>query len=163
LSINGNDDEYNMATLNPGIGKKYYSAFFVFVTAITFVFSLSNAADNGASINYEQELLNYINQYRIEKGLTPLSSDKTLSKAAKNHSRYMDKKNVLNHADFNERFRQSKRSLCAENVGWNYTTPESQFKAWKNSQDHNKNMLNKRTRRAGISKIGSYVTFLACD
>jgi uncharacterized protein YkwD len=156
-------DEQNMSTLNPGNGKKYYSAFCGIVMAITFVFSLSYAADNGASIIYEQELLNCINQYRIEKGLTPLSFDMTLSKTAKTHSQYMAKNNVLNHADFNDRFRQCKRSLCVENVGWNYTTPESQFKAWKNSQDHNKNMLNKRIRRAGISKVRSYVTFFACD
>jgi hypothetical protein len=156
-------DKYNLATLNSGSGKKYYSVFCGIVIAITFVFSLSYAADNGASIIYEQELLNYINQYRIKKGLTTLSSDITLSKAAKNHSQYMNKNNALNHSDFNERFRQSKRSLCVENVGWNYTTPESQFKAWENSQDHNKNMLNKRTRHAGISKVGSYVTFFACD
>jgi uncharacterized protein YkwD len=156
-------DKYNMETLNPGIGKKYLSAFCGIVTAITFVFSLSYAADNGASIIYEQELLKCINQYRIKKGLTPLSFDMTLSKAAKNQSLYMDKNNVLNHADFNDRSRQSKRSLCVENVGWNYTTPESQFKVWKNSQDHNKNMLNKRIRHAGISKVRSYVTFFACD
>jgi uncharacterized protein YkwD len=157
------EDKYNMETLNPGIGGKYYSAFCGIVIAITFIFSLSYAADNEASIIYEQELLNCINQYRIKKGLTPLSFDITLSKAAKNHSQYMDKNNGLDHADFNERFRQSKRSLCVENIGWNYTTPESQFKAWKNSRDHNKNMLNKRIKRAGISKIGSYVTFFTCD
>jgi uncharacterized protein YkwD len=157
------EDKYNMTTLDLGSGKKYYSAFCGIIMAITFVFSLSYAADNGPSIIYEQELLNYINQYRVKKGLTPLSSDMNLRKEAKNHSQYMDKNSALNHADFNDRFRQSKRSLCVENVGWNYTTPESQFKAWKNSQDHNKNMLNKRTRRAGISKVGSYVTFFACD
>ena len=54
------------------------------------------------------------------------------------------------------------RSLCVENVGWNYQTPEDQFRAWKTSGEHNKNLLNKKITHAGIAQTGAYVTFLAC-
>ena len=156
-------DKYNMATEHNGVEAKYYLVFCGIIIAMTFVFSLSYAIDNGPSITYEQELLSYINRHRIKKGLAQISFDIPLSETAEIHSRYMSNKNELNHANFSDRFRQSKCSLCVENIGWNYTKPEAQFKAWKNSKNHNKNMLNKRIKRAGISKVGPYVTFFACD
>ncbi len=156
-------NKYNMATGHTGVEAKYYSVFCGIIIAITFVFSLSYAIDNGPSITYEQKLLSYINQHRIKNGLAQISFDITLGETAKIHSQYMSNKNELNHANFGDRFRQSRRSLCVENIGWNYMKPEAQFKAWKNSIGHNKNMLNEQIKRAGISKVGSYVTFFACD
>ena len=75
---------------------------------------------------------------------------------------HMEEKNVLSHEGFQERFRQSDRSLCVENVGWNYQTPEDQFRSWKTSGEHNKNLLNKKITHAGIAQTGAYVTFFAC-
>ncbi len=75
----------------------------------------------------------------------------------------MDKKNVLSHDHFHERFRNCRRSHCVENVGWNSPTPDAQFKAWKGSKGHNANLLDKKIKYAGISKTGAYVTFFACD
>jgi uncharacterized protein YkwD len=57
----------------------------------------------------------------------------------------------------------SGRNHCVENVGWNYASPEDEFIAWKRSDEHNSNMLVPDIRRAGISKVGVYVTFFACD
>jgi len=89
--------------------------------------------------------------------------DANFNKLAKSHSQYMQKKNALDHDYFQERFTKSGRSLCVENVGWNYSTPEAQFQAWKTSDGHNKNLLNKKIKHAGIAKSGSYVTFFACE
>jgi uncharacterized protein YkwD len=111
---------------------------------------------------YEERLFMHINQYRMANSLNPLARDESLTRLAERHSVYMEEKNVLSHERFHERFSQSARSLCVENVGWNYQTPEDQFKAWKTSVEHNKNLLNKKITHMGIAQIGAYVTFLAC-
>jgi len=112
--------------------------------------------------SYEERLFMHINQYRVAKGLNPLAIDESLMRLAERHSARMKGKNVLGHERFNERFRQSGRSLCVENVGWNYQTPEDQFRAWRTSRGHNKNLLNKEIALAGIAQTGTYVTFFAC-
>ena len=112
--------------------------------------------------SYEERLFMHINQYRRANGLNPLAMDKSLSRLAERHSVHMKGKNALSHERFQERFMQSGRSLCVENVGWNYQTPEDQFRAWKTSGEHNKNLLNNRITHTGIAQSGAYVTFFAC-
>ena len=146
-----------------GIRPKIFFINLGLLFAIISVFSLSHAMDIKASSAYEKELLKCINRHRINNGLAPLSFDDALGKMAKNHSDNMNNNQELNHDHFDDRFRQCGRACCVENIGWNYTTPEEQFKAWKNSKGHNKNMLNKQIKHAGISKVGTYVTFFACD
>ena len=136
-----------------------YSSIFLFLLVV----SLAHAGDKKAASSYEENLLSYINEYRLENGLNALSFDKALNRFAKVHCQHMEFTDQLDHAGFNERFKQCGRSLCVENVGWNFKTPEGQFRAWKNSREHNENMLNKQIKHAGISKTGPYVTFFACD
>lgn len=112
---------------------------------------------------YEMKLFQCINQYRASNGLAALTVDNTLQGLAKSHSRQMDGENCLSHDGFHDRFAKCGRSRCVENVGWNSPTPEDQLSAWKNSEGHNSNLLNKKIRFAGISKIGAFVTFFACD
>ena len=121
------------------------------------------ATDGKASDTYEEKLLHSINQYRADIMSPPILFDKTLHILAEAHSQYMRGSNKLGHTNFEDRYRQCKRNICVENVGWNFMTPEAQFEAWRVSKGHNINMLNKEIRRAGISKVGSYVTFFACD
>ena len=152
-----------MSMKNPGLRTKYCIVLCGILLSIASVFSLSHAMDIRASSAYEQELLKYINRHRMNNGLARLSFDDTLGKIARNHSNYMNNNKELNHDHFDDRFRQCRRACCVENIGWNYMTPEEQFKAWKNSKGHNKNMLNKQIQHAGISIVGAYVTFFACD
>jgi uncharacterized protein YkwD len=121
------------------------------------------ATDEKASDSYEEKLLHSINQYWVQHNVPPLLFDKTLHILAKAHSHYMRSSDKFGHTNFEERYRQCKRKICVENVGWNFMTPEAQFEAWRVSEGHNINMLNKEIRRAGISKVGSYVTLFACD
>jgi uncharacterized protein YkwD len=118
--------------------------------------------DGSQLSSYEEMLFIHINQYRMANGLNPLAMDKSLTRLAERHSLHMEEKNVLSHERFQERFRQSGRSLCVENVGWNYQKPEDQFRAWKTSREHNKNLLNKKITHTGIAQTGIYVTFFAC-
>jgi uncharacterized protein YkwD len=130
---------------------------------VLLVVSLAYSGNEKAASPYEEKLLSHINEYRLENGLNALSFDEALNKFAKVHCQHMESTDKLDHTGFDERFKQCGRSLCVENIGWNFMTPEAQFKAWKHSRGHNENMLNKQIRHAGISKIGPYVTFFACD
>ena len=137
----------------------------LFFTSLAFLLITSHVYGSGEKYfsSYETQLLHHINQYRENNGLKPLLPDEHLTKLAETHCRYMNKKNSLSHDNFRERFQESRRSHCVENVGWNYTEPDEQFRAWKNSKGHNKNLLNKTNRYAGIAQVGLYVTFFACN
>jgi len=137
---------------------------FTLAAALFLCCDVTFGSDDPARLSpYETQLFQYINQYRVRNGLSPLRSDKTLQELAKNHSRRMDRDNCLSHDDFHQRFAQCGRSHCVENVGWNSPTAEDQISGWKNSAGHNSNLLNRKIRFAGISRYGDYVTFFACD
>ena len=111
---------------------------------------------------YETQLLELISAYRTINALSPLSFDAFLNSLAVEHSEYMYTNNSMNHDGFYDRAARSGYSYCVENVGWNYPTPEAQFEGWRNSSGHNQNMLNTHIGYAGVSKVGSFVTFFAC-
>lgn len=139
-----------------------FSAFLILICTSA-VARASGPDSKSLSSSYEDALLHTINLYRVDKGLSPLSSDATLYALAKSHSRYMTQKNVLSHDHFQARFNQCRRSHCVENTGWNFATPEAQMAAWKSSVGHNANLLSTKIINAGIAKVGSFVTFFACD
>jgi uncharacterized protein YkwD len=140
-------------------------SFWIFLLLLTVCLQANRtyAVDENRSFSYETELLHRINEYRRANGLNILSFDRVLNRLARNHSRHMNKKNVLCHDNFEDRFRECGRSACVENVGWNSPAADAQLLAWKNSGQHNANLLNRKIRYAGISKVGAYVTFFACD
>lgn len=116
-----------------------------------------------SSAIFPQQELQYINAYRAQMGQAPLVLAARLNAAAQEHSQEMLSSNTMSHAGFNERFQQSGFTHCVENVGWNYTTPGSLFSAWRASPHHNVNMLNPSIRYAGISIVGPFSTFFACN
>lgn len=112
---------------------------------------------------YGQTLLEQINHYRQERGLSQLTFDPGLNRVAKTHSFIMFQQKRISHLDFNKRFERSGSRLCVENVGWNYTSPIQQFAAWRKSSGHDQNMLADGLRKAGIAEVGGYVTFFSCQ
>ena len=111
---------------------------------------------------YETQLLDLISSYRINNALALISFNAHLNSLAAEHSQYMYNQDSLSHDGFYDRAASSGFNYCVENVGWNYSTPEAQFNGWRNSPGHNQNMLNPNIDYAGISKVGSFVTFFAC-
>ena len=137
-------------------------------TLSAFLFlSAASASDRSSYINdpsyYIKELLSQINHYRISNGFKTLSFDKNLADLAQGHCADMQRRGVLCHDNFDQRFRKSGHTSCVENVGWNYNSAKELFIAWKNSGGHNKNMLTDDLQRVGISIAGTYVTFFACN
>lgn len=112
---------------------------------------------------FEDELLVLINRYRSTKKLKALVNSPLYEGLAREHSQFMQERESMSHDGFDDRFRRAvDASSCVENVGWNQQTPQSLFDAWRKSSGHNKNMLDRKIRRAGISRSGTYTTFFAC-
>ena len=120
------------------------------------------AATAGAG-SFDDDLLVLINRYRSTKKLRPLAGSPLYADLAREHSQAMQEQDSMGHDGFEERFRRATdASGCVENVGWNHESPQSLFDAWRGSPGHNRNMLDRKLRRAGISKVGPYATFFAC-
>ena len=110
---------------------------------------------------YEKQLFKMIVDYRIQHSLPRIKFNKRLYILAKEHCDEMRNKAKLSHDHFEERFQKSRTNFCVENVGvMDDQTPAKQLEGWKNSEKHNKNLLNPFIQFAAIAKTGNYVTFL---
>jgi uncharacterized protein YkwD len=138
---------------------KIIAASFAFAIVL-FLTQYSCAAGMNA---FEKEVFNIINSYRSANGLAQLAFDEKIQALAREHSMEMYRNNSLSHQNFSARFRKSGRRICVENAGWNSPTPQNQFAGWRDSSGHRENMLDRRVKYAGISKVGMYVTFFTCD
>jgi len=129
----------------------------------TVAFLLLGDVDVARADRFDDDLLGLINSYRSAKKLKPLASSPLYDDLAREHSQTMQERQSLSHDGFDDRFRRAvDASSCVENVGWNHETPKSLFDAWRKSSGHNRNMLDRRIRRAGIARSGTYSTFFAC-
>ncbi len=138
----------------------YKKSIHLFLLLILLIPLNPSSADTSAC-EYESRLLKIINNYRISESLAPLKFDKSLCALALDHCRYMKKKSKLSHKHFKKRFKKSGYNLCVENVGYfSNQTPFSQLQGWKDSEGHNKNLLNPDIRFAGIGKSGGYACFI---
>ncbi|MCL2789830.1 MAG: CAP domain-containing protein [Desulfobulbus sp.] len=117
--------------------------------------------DEGASL-YARTLLEQINRYRYDRGLESLRFDANLIRLARHHSFEMFRQKIMSHRNFDQRFQRSGSRMCVENVGWNFSVPLKQFDAWRQSRDHDQNMLKEGVTKVGIAEVGNYVTFFAC-
>ena len=88
----------------------------------------------------EVEILELINEYRIEKDLTPLNNLSVIKSVAFTHTDYMVSVNQVSHDNFFRRKSSLVQNAAAkkvsENVAYAYTTAPSVVKAWLNSPSH---------------------------
>ncbi|HQA74310.1 MAG: CAP domain-containing protein [Flavobacterium sp.] len=92
----------------------------------------------------ELRLVQLINDYRQSIGLNRLEVINHISYKSEGHNEYMITKQAISHDYFQERSSNLIQVLgaerVAENVAYNYNTPESAFAAWKNSPGHRANI-----------------------
>lgn len=92
----------------------------------------------------ESRLVQLINDYRQSIGLSSLEVINHISYTSEGHNEYMIEKQALSHDYFQQRADNLIQVLgaerVAENVAYNYVTPESAFAAWKNSPGHRANI-----------------------
>lgn len=95
----------------------------------------------------EQKTFEEVNNYRLSKGLQPLSLDQRIVEQARKHSQNMaDKKVPFSHEGFEERVAATKipRTYAAENVAYNqgYSDPAARaVEGWIQSEGHRRNIV----------------------
>jgi uncharacterized protein YkwD len=104
-----------------------------------------------------------INQHRQANGKGPLSMDSSLTRAAQDHTDWMQATGTFSHTGKNgssmlQRIQAAggRPNAWAENIAQN-STPKAVFDMWKNSAVHNRNMLGPY-RKVGIGYKGDYWT-----
>lgn len=114
----------------------------------------------------EETLLNLINEYRQNNGLSPLVLSSNLTIAAKLHSQDMANNNYFSHYSLDGRSPLDRAKEAGyfylpigENIAAGYTKAIDVFNAWKNSYEHNKNMLNKDFKAIGIGRAYNSSSF----
>lgn len=92
----------------------------------------------------EQEILDEVNTYRTEKGLSELQPVAEISVEAESHSNYMKEQGEISHDNFGARYTDLVNSIGAkavgENVAYGYRTAGSVVNAWLNSDGHRQNI-----------------------
>jgi uncharacterized protein YkwD len=109
----------------------------------------------------EYETYKLHNRYRRDKGLPAFCVDPRLTRAAEAHSQDMMDRNYYSHdtkgsgTTFDQRIKREGYDFraAAENTAWGSGakgSPSSIMTAWKKSDPHRKNILNRRLREIGI-------------
>lgn len=105
---------------------------------------IADQMNDNAMVN---DIVRYVNQYRIQHGLSPLSLNTVLSKAAAQHSLDMAQHKVsFGHDGFEQRMTYARQHIAngqggAENVAYNYKTAKIVVDGWINSSGHRHNIL----------------------
>jgi uncharacterized YkwD family protein len=114
---------------------------------------------------WEQEVVNLVNQERAKAGLKPLTVDAKLTEAARAKSADMRDRNYFSHYsptygspfEMMDSFNISYRT-AGENIAAGQRSPQEVMNAWMNSEGHRQNILNPNYTRIGVGLVqgGSY-------
>lgn len=136
-----------------------YLASFLFVIILQ---GLSFAQPEKQLLNsYELSFLAEINSYRASYGLVPLKVSRTLTNSAKWMSSYLATDESFDHTDKfgNDPFDRMSmfgydyNTWEGENIAAGNSSAHDTFLQWKNSPEHNENMLDPYYRVIGISRV----------
>ena len=138
----------------------------ILLTGLLLLFCFVTAQDADAQAipvlnSEEQAFVTLINNYRTQNGLAPLQVSVTLTNAAKWMSGDMAASNYFSHTDSYGRdpvarmaaFGYSYATWKGENIAAGNGTAADTFTQWKNSPEHNQNMLNPSYTVIGVGRV----------
>ena len=110
---------------------------------------------------YEKSTYELHNQTRASNGLATLCVRRALTQAAQYHSQEMIDRGYFDHNSYDgesfsarlERFGYDSYEEVGENIAWGSDTnayPDSIFRIWMNSSEHQENILSPNYREVGI-------------
>ena len=112
----------------------------------------ANLTTKVAPVKYstlESDVLEMINDYRTEKGLSELALLDEGSIQAASHNDHMISKEEVCHDDFASRYQalvnEVKAKAVSENVAYGYSTAEAVVNAWIKSEGHRANIEGNHT------------------
>ena len=102
----------------------------------------------------------WISRHRAMHNLPPVSVDSSLTRAAEYQAIAVGKAGHLSHSvggEFASRLSAVgfERSYAAENLGAGASSLEEALLRWKDSPEHNKNLLMPQVRRIGIARVAA--------
>lgn len=104
----------------------------------------SIALNNYTHSNFELELLDLVNQDRVNKGLNALTIINEISYIGSTHDDYMITKGTISHDNFDQRAQSLRSGLDAvtvsENVASGFSSASSVLAAWNASPAHKANL-----------------------
>lgn len=111
-----------------------------------------------ATDQFDQILLNLVNQERAKAGLKPLILSEKLDRAADKYSQRMANGDFFSHKDPGTGSTVATRvtaesyqwKTVGENIAAGYSTPEKVFQGWMNSAGHRANILNPNFTHMGL-------------
>ena len=116
---------------------------------------------------YENQVINLVNNERSKRGLPLLKSDWQLSRVARHKSQDMKKNNYFSHTSptYGTPFQMIQGygisyRTAGENIAKGQSTPQAVVNAWMNSSGHRANILNQSFTHIGVGyeKNGNYWT-----
>ncbi len=126
--------------------------------------SPNEPTDDDSSLSEAEQMLMLVNAFRKESGVSPLTLNSALNRAAFKHSKDMNDNNYFDHkgkdgSSFSERTkRESYQGFpIGENIAIAGSLQQT-FKLWRESDGHRKNMLNAGSNEMGLGKDGRYWT-----
>ncbi len=112
---------------------------------------------------YEQQVINLVNQERTSRGLAPLKSSVGLTNAARYQAADMSQDNYFSHDTMDrdgeklvkkcgpwERIANYYSGANGENAAAGYPSPEAVMQGWMNSDGHRANILNPNVLAIGV-------------
>jgi uncharacterized protein YkwD len=130
---------------------------FTYVTSVPALASSVCTSTRSNNDSEEQSMVGLINAYRTSNGLSALTATTGLTRAAISKSGQMAASGVFAHdsiSDTMARFSACGNSSAAigENIAAGNTTANATFLQWKNSAEHNANMLSPTFTAVGIGR-----------
>ena len=112
--------------------------------------------------DFDQQMLDLVNQERAKSGASPLKLNEKLDKAADEHTQDQANSNKMSHSGsngskFGDRLKNDGYlfSFAAENVAAGQTDPIQVMKSWMNSPGHRENILNPKLAEIGVGSATS--------
>ena len=103
----------------------------------------------------EYQIMNLVNEHRLELGLPTLNIINLVSVEAEDHTNYMIDQGVPSHDNFSVRYKnlvdKVKAKSVGENVAYGYSTAESVVRAWIKSPAHKEVIEDEKYTDFGIS------------
>jgi uncharacterized protein YkwD len=124
--------------------------------------STEPASDQASCLDgFEQQFLQLINDYRQTNGVGPLENSAALNSASHLHSQDMGERGFFAHVspdgatpwDRMDAEGYDYNTLRAENIAAGQSSAERVFEAWRNSEGHNRNMLDPDLDTIGIGRV----------
>ena len=92
----------------------------------------------------EIEIMELINNHRINVGLNPLEDHNTVKAVASTHTDYMIQVDNVSHDNFYQRKQSlqanANANIVSENVAYGFSSAEAVVNAWLNSPSHKENL-----------------------